>query len=76
MINIYSVYDKVVKKHNPPFLAESDEVAKRSFIHAMEKAPFSQDMQLYKLGSFEEDSTGAIYPDYQFICDCPPKVGV
>lgn len=76
MKNLYSVYDKVAGIYNPPFVAENDETAIRAFNNAMTKNPFSNDMALYKLGSFNDDMDGvitAIKPD--FICNAQVKAG-
>lgn len=77
MKNLYCVYDKVAGVYNAPFVAENDETAIRAFNHAMSNSPFSQDMSLYRLGVFHDDSDGSISaldkPD--FICNYSAKVG-
>lgn len=74
MKNLYVVYDKVSSVYNPPFIAENDETAIRSFNNAMEKHPFAEDMALYKVGTFNDDTDGAIEaikPD--FVCSYARK---
>lgn len=75
MKNLYCVYDKVAGMYNPPFPAENEETAKRAFFNAMKTNPFSNDMALYSLGTFEDDTTGeikAIKP--KFVCNSKVEV--
>lgn len=53
ILSMYSIYDKVSKKFNAPFLAENDEVANRSFQLSCKSNPFSSDFDLYRLGTFD-----------------------
>ena len=69
MINLYSVYDKVAGKYNPPFVAENQQTAVRAFNNAMKNNPFKGDMALYVVGSFNDDTDGVITPQTEFICN-------
>lgn len=76
MKNLYCVYDKVTGVYNPPFVAENNETAVRSFNNAMQKHPFAADMALYALGTFGDDTDGvitAVQPS--FICSFTAKAG-
>lgn len=76
MKKLYCVYDKVASVYNPPFVAENDSAAKRAFDNAMSKNPFANDMSLYALGEFNDDTDGsiaAIKPE--FVCNFVEKVG-
>lgn len=76
---LYSCYDKVTKKFFPPFVCQSDEEAKRSFLFAAKSNPFKSDLQLYRLGKWVEDSKGTplCYEDIaDFICDYPNETEV
>lgn len=71
---LFSCYDKVTKKFFPPFVSQSDEEAKRSFLYAAKSNPFKADLQLFKLGSWTEYSKGNPIDDIinmYFICDYP-----
>lgn len=60
MKKVYSIYDKVANVYNPPFLAENDSTAQRSFNNALLNSPFRQDMSLYFLGTFNDDTDGSL----------------
>ena len=53
---IYSVRDVLVG-YNNPFLMVNDEVAKRAFIQNTKGKPEATDLELFKLGTFD-DQTG------------------
>lgn len=55
-MKLYSIYDKVAKRYNPPFVAENDDVANRSFQKGMLNQPFAEDMDLYCLGIFNSEA--------------------
>lgn len=74
MIRVYTVYDKVAQKYNPPFVSENDESAKRGFFHACKTSPFGSDFSLFYIGEFGDLETGKILPDYQFVCNAPSEV--
>lgn len=67
MKKLYCIYDKVAQVYNAPFVAENEEVAKRSFLTALENSPFANDMALYHLGDFNDDTDGKIVSNLQ----CP-----
>ena len=60
MKRLYCIYDKVANIYNPPFLAENDSTAKRSFNNALANSPFRADMSLYMLGTYNDDTDGSI----------------
>lgn len=62
MLKIYSIYDKVAKKFNAPFLAENNDVANRSFQLSLKNNPFSEDFDLYYIGEFKLDSETILSP--------------
>lgn len=76
MIRVYSVYDKVAQKYNPPFVTENDETAKRSFFQACKNSPFGSDFSLYYIGEFADTESGKLLPDYEFICNAPVSAEV
>lgn len=49
-MKLYSVYDRVSKRFNAPFVAENDNVAERSFQFGLKDKPFASDMDLYSVG--------------------------
>lgn len=55
-MKLYSVYDTVAKRFNAPFVAESDDVANRSFQYGLKGQPFASDMDLYSVGVFDSDN--------------------
>lgn len=55
-MKLYSVFDTVAKRFNAPFVAESDEVANRSFQYGLKGQPFASDMDLYFVGFFDPDT--------------------
>lgn len=69
MLRLYSIYDKVAGKYNPPFVAENQQVAERAFHNAMKNNPFKGDMALYIVGFFNDDTDGIITPGTSFICN-------
>lgn len=67
-MKLYSIYDNVSKRFNAPFVAESDEVANRSFQFGVKDNPFASDLDLYCVGSFNPDDT------IPFLCENPTLV--
>lgn len=74
-INVYSVKDTAVGRFSStPFMLENDEVAKRTFATAINSGSQSQvavyykDMQLWKLGEFE-DRSGELTNDVYLVCN-------
>lgn len=73
-LNVYAIKDTAVGRFSStPFMLENDEVAKRTFGTAINSGSQSQvavyykDMQLWRLGSFE-DRTGELTSDVEFVC--------
>lgn len=58
-MKIYSIYDKVSKRFNAPFLAENDDVANRSFQNGVKSNPFASDFDLYCVGIFMPEADTA-----------------
>lgn len=58
--NIYSLRDRLTG-YKGPVLKANDEAAKREFKMLVEKDPMGQDYELYKIGTFN-DETGEIIP--------------
>lgn len=56
IFGVYSVKDVLVGFNNP-FLMVNDEVAKRAFIQNIKGKPEANDLELFKLGTFD-DQTG------------------
>lgn len=56
--NIYTVRDKLIG-YNGPFIMPNEEVAKRAFHQRLEKDPNAEDLSLYFIGEFNEE-TGEI----------------
>lgn len=54
-MKLYSIYDKVAKRFNAPFVAENDDVANRSFQLGVKDNPYASDFDLYDVGSFNSD---------------------
>ena len=52
---LYSIYDKVAKRFNAPFVAENDDVANRSFQLGVKNNPYASDLDLFCLGGFCSD---------------------
>lgn len=69
-MKVYSVYDKVAKTFNAPFLAENHLVAQRSFQRGVKDNPFCSDLELYCVGSFEPDNYKQpfVSSDSEFVC--------
>lgn len=69
--NIYSVYDRVRGVYDSPFVEPNDECAKRAFLCACSDPRaiyIYADLDLFKIGEFEND-TGKINPcQPKFIC--------
>lgn len=73
-INVYAIKDTAVGRFSStPFMLENDEVAKRTFSSAINSGSQSQvaiyykDMQLWKIGEFE-DRTGEYKQDIYLVC--------
>lgn len=67
-MKLYSIFDTVSKRFNAPFVAESDEVANRSFQFGVKDNPFASDFDLYYVGIFDPES------DVPFVCASPSLV--
>jgi len=74
-INIYAVKDTAVGRFSStPFMLENDVVAKRTFSFAINSGSQSQvalcykDMQLWKLGEFD-DKTGELVNDVYLVAN-------
>lgn len=69
-IGLYSFYDKLAKAFLPPFPAENDDVAIRTFEHALKQdnryGQHPQDYWLYRIGLFHQDS-GVIEPEKDVV---------
>lgn len=59
--NLYSVRDRLVG-FNAPFIMPNEDVAKRAFKQRIEKDPNAEDLELYRLGNYD-DETGIIVPE-------------
>ena len=57
----YAIRDVVTELFAPPFLAENDNTAIRTFETSRQKQPFPQDYELYLIGSYDT-SSGIISP--------------
>ncbi len=55
-MKVYSIYDKVSKTFNQPFVSDNDDVAIRSFMYGVKDNPFATDLELYCVGMFIPDS--------------------
>lgn len=66
MMKLYSIYDKVAKRYNAPFMCENEEVAKRSFNASVKGLEWAFDFELYQLGDIDLE-TGKITPNLVFI---------
>ena len=56
--NLYAVRDRLVG-FNAPFIMPNEEVAKRAFKQRIEKDPNAEDLELYRVGNYDDD-TGII----------------
>ncbi len=66
MMKLFSIYDKVAKRYNAPFMCENEEVAKRSFNASVKGLDWAFDFELYQVGDIDLES-GAITPNVIFI---------
>lgn len=55
LYNIYAIYDTKSHQFQFPFFQKNDECATRQFALALKKVPFLDDLELYRLGQFEDD---------------------
>ncbi len=65
MKQIYSIYDKVTQEYGQPIFTPKEEILIRdlkSIVNSPDGFAFPDDLQLYKLGSFDE-RTGLITND-------------
>ena len=77
MKKVFCIYDRVAGVYNPPFVAENEATAKRSFDSALSKSPFANDMSLYYLGTYNDDTDGTIEACKPvFVCNFEEKAGV
>lgn len=65
-MKLFSIYDKVAKRYNAPFMCENEEVAKRSFNASVKGLDWAYDFELYQLGDINLE-TGDIIPTLVFI---------
>lgn len=64
-MKLYSIYDKVAKRFNAPFVAEDDDVANRSFQYGLRDNPFASDFDLYAVAEFDPTCISPV----STICD-------
>lgn len=60
-MKIYTVFDRVTQVYGTPWYAHNNGDASRAFYNGYYKSPYSEDMQLYYIGEFDEVS-GVILP--------------
>lgn len=71
---IYTMFDRVSQTYGEPFIAVNDSVAQRRFQYVCSNSPMvCNDMQLFKLGTFDTDS-GEVVADKSFVCNYIPQV--
>lgn len=73
-INLYSIKDTKLGKYCQPFTAPNNEIAKRMVTSTIRAggnniADYPEDMQLYKLGYYNED-TGELVTELEFLANC------
>ena len=73
-VNLYSIKDTKLGKYCQPFTAPNNEIAKRMVTSTIRAggnniADYPEDMQLYKLGHYDED-TGILENDNEFLANC------
>lgn len=66
-LNIYSVKDVVSGDFSSLSTLPNDQLARRNFNVLCNESKFSKDLQLFKLGSFDNE-TGVIDSNVEFIC--------
>ncbi len=66
MMKLFSIYDKVAKRYNAPFMCENEEVAKRSFNASVKGLDWAYDFELYQVCDINLE-TGDITPALVFI---------
>lgn len=59
IVEIYTYYDRVANSYGDLKLFTKQELAERSFDYELSKAPFGEDIELYKLGTYDIE-TGVI----------------
>lgn len=76
-MKLYSIYDRVSKRFNAPFLAEDDNVAIRSFQFGVKDSPFAMDLELYQVGVVALDNYKHPFEtiDSVFVCSFDNLVG-
>lgn len=72
-INLYSIKDTKLGKYCQPFTAPNDEIAKRILTSTIRAggnniADYPEDFQIYKLGSYNED-TGELTTENKFLAN-------
>lgn len=60
-MQVYAVRDTVTEKFGPPWLAENDQTATRTYVQSLKKQTFPRDLELYLLGEMDE-TTGKLEP--------------
>ena len=66
MMKLFSIYDKVAKRYNAPFMCENEDVAKRSFNASVKGLDWAYDFELYQVADIDVE-TGNITPCLVFI---------
>lgn len=71
--NLYSVRDIKMQKYGMPFVALNDDIAKRTLASTIKAggttiSEFPEDFQLYKLGSYDDD-TGELETNNEFLAN-------
>ena len=64
---VYMMFDRVAGKYQNIFMSISDYTAVRDFKAMLEKHPYSEDMELYRIGEFDNDS-GEMTVEKFFVC--------
>lgn len=70
---IYSIRDLKMNKYGLPYSAANNDIAKRMLASTMWNGKnqlnmFAEDFQLFKLGSYDDD-TGELITENEFICN-------
>lgn len=67
IFNVYSIKDVLSGKMAQLELFNNDQMAKRYFANICSESKIKNDLQLFRVGSFNLD-TGEIKADFEFIC--------
>lgn len=77
-MKLYVVYDRVSGTFGMPVAIQNDNAAKRAFLSQQKGQPYSDDMELYGIGSYDPD-TGTLQQVVDrpvFICRFEEEVKV